>query len=409
MPRTVQTRAVWRLVWLVLATTVGSLAACRERSPTESSALAKGKPMAVIIDCSVNPDYPGCECVINPSVCNDTTPTRSLTCLAADGTAVPVRGQRIECTVTSRDSVWEVFDWIATPDHLAEAPDSASVSGPVGGPFAAGATRSWGGPLVTETSIRAILRHLDPGGAWSLPDTLRTIVRPRARTLRSIIAIDSPTIRRDTLVSKMKEWPFLDVTDPSDSLTIAGFEPLGAALVYKLVLAAAAPIDSGPNKGLRWTREVSVPSTVYILPALNGSRFAKATTWWNEQRLNRRLIHDVAEFGLPPTRACGQDSITLFVRDYLYRHEGVTAVGPSHRQIWNDAFAGQGTVTDDEQVVSRKLDPVLARFTNIYLDATTNPDFNRQHAEFDANDRPFPWMRTNLGCVTDFFQPDTNP
>ncbi len=204
MPRTVQTRAVWRLVWLVLATTVGSLAACRERSPTESSALAKGKPMAVIIDCSVNPDYPGCECVINPSVCNDTTPTRSLTCLADDGTAVPVRGQRIECTVTSRDSVWEVFDWIATPDHLAEAPDSASVSGPVGGPFAAGATRSWGGPLVTETSIRAILRHLDPGGAWSLPDTLRTIVRPRARTLRSIIAIDSPTIRRDTLVVKIR-------------------------------------------------------------------------------------------------------------------------------------------------------------------------------------------------------------
>ena len=408
MPRTVQTRAVWRLVWLVLATTVGSLAACRERSPTESSALAKGKPMAVIIDCSVNPDYPGCECVINPSVCNDTTPTRSLTCLADDGTAVPVRGQRIECTVTSRDSVWEVLHWIATPDHLVESPDSVSVTGPRGGPFAAGATWSWGGPLVTETSIRAILRHLDPGGAWSLPDTLRTIVRPRARTLRSIIAIDSPTIRRDTRVAKMKEWPFLDVTTSKDSLTIALFEPK-SRLTMALVLAAAAPIDSGPNKGLRWTREVSVPSTVYILPALNGSRFAKATTWWNEQRLNRRLIHDVAKFGLPPTRACGQDSITLFVRDFLYRHEGVTAVGPSHRQIWNDAFAGQGTVTDDEQVVSRDLDPVLARFTNLWVDATTNPDFDREHVQFDANDRPFPWMRTNLSCVTDFFQPDTNP
>jgi hypothetical protein len=333
-----------------------------------------------------------------------TTP-RQLTCRASGGGSALQRGARADCVVSSSDTSWEVVEW--TADFVLTAPagdgvDSTSrlVFGPRSALLTAGQSWTWSGTIVADTKLAAVIRYRRLPGDPQRTDTLEVSITPAPRSITAVLEFPGPPVRSDTLVEGMPGFPRF--VGRNDQITLGAFAPRERGFSVSLD-SAVALVAGGPNDGAFWGSRLPVrlPSDVFVLPALVGTPSVEGAADWYDRQANTTRTVVVADGRTFP--ACRHPQIASTVQDFVLRHEGATADGPSHREIWNDALARAADVQVAERLAARSSFGVRAQLEEIWWRARDSSSVRERHDDLDRNDTAEAWIAARHGCALDFY------
>jgi hypothetical protein len=192
-------------------------------------------------------------------------------------------------------------------------------------------------------------------------------------------------------------------TGRTDKITLGAFAPTERGFAGSLD-SAIGRVAGGPNDGAFWgsSLPVRLPSVVFVLPALVGTPSVDGAQEWYDRQFNTTRMVPSAGGGTLP--ACRQPQIASTVQEFVLRHEGATANGPSHREIWNESLASAADVQVAERLASRSSFGVRTQLEEIWWRARDSSGVRARHDALDANDNAEAWIAARHGCALDFYQ-----